>query len=131
MAQNSTKSVKPGRGPGKPFEKGVSGNPGGRPRLPEELRDRIRGLSEKAVNVLEQSLDSPEPRVALMAAQILLDRGYGKPSQQTDLTLTTAPAPDEEPVTTLQLAREIVFALHLGMLEAKAQEAAQADPLDN
>ena len=71
------------------FQKGRSGNPGGRPKLPEELRDRIRALSDDAVTVLEQALRDDDVRVRLVAAQTLLDRGYGRPPQATDVTLTT------------------------------------------
>jgi len=71
------------------FEKGRSGNPAGRPELAEELRDRIRALSTDAVSVLEQALHDEDVRVRLVAAQKLLDRGYGRPAQATDVTLTT------------------------------------------
>ena len=71
------------------FQKGRSGNPGGRPKLPEELRDRIRALSDDAVTVLEQALRDDDVRVRLVAAQTLLDHGYGRPAQATDVTLTT------------------------------------------
>jgi hypothetical protein len=71
------------------FQKGRSGNPGGRPKLPEELRDRIRALSDDAVTVLEHALRDEDVRVRLVAAQTLLDRGYGRPAQAKDVTLTT------------------------------------------
>ena len=71
------------------WQKGQSGNPGGRPKTPEYLKDRIRSLSDKAVDALEQALASDDDRVKIQAAQILLDRGYGKSAQQADVTVTT------------------------------------------
>lgn len=46
MAQNSESSP---RGPGVPFLPGQSGNPGGRPKLPEEVRAMRQGALEQVV----------------------------------------------------------------------------------
>ncbi len=67
------------------FQPGQSGNPGGRKPIPEELKNRLRNLSEKAVDALEQALDSKDDRVRIHAATVLLDRAYGKPAQQHDV----------------------------------------------
>ena len=37
--------------------------------------------SAKAMTVLAEMLDDPDPRVRIRAAEVLLDRGYGKPKQ--------------------------------------------------
>jgi hypothetical protein len=68
-----------------PFLAGQSGNPGGRKPIPEELKNRLRNLSEKAVDALEQALDSKDNRVRIQAATVLLDRAYGKPAQQHEV----------------------------------------------
>jgi hypothetical protein len=67
------------------FKRGQSGNPGGRKPIPEELKNRLRSLSEKAVDALEQALDSKDDRVRIQAATVLLDRAYGKPPQQHEV----------------------------------------------
>jgi Family of unknown function (DUF5681) len=72
---------------GTKWVKGQSGNPGGRPKLPEELKTRIQTLGERAVDALEKALDNEDPRVVVMAAKELLDRGYVKPAQVVDATL--------------------------------------------
>jgi hypothetical protein len=72
------------------FLPGQSANPGGRPSGVKELRELTRQYTHEAVDVLVKHLNDPDPRVALFAANSLLDRGYGKPSpaaeeDQTDL----------------------------------------------
>lgn len=74
------------------FKPGQSGNPGGRTAIPEELKVRLLNLSTKAVDTLEQALCSPDGRVQITAAMALLDRTYGKPAQQSDVTMTTIDA---------------------------------------
>ncbi len=128
MAQNSAKSVKPRRGPGKPFEKGVSGNPGGRPKVVSRVRELARSHTEAAINVLAENLTDVDPRVRNIAAGMLLDRAWGKATTPIEVDLPVEE--DAEPVSTLQLAREIAFALHLGMLEVAKNEAAAAAAAD-
>lgn len=62
------------------FLKGVSGNPGGRPAMPEELKAAARGLSMRALEVLEEALSDDDPRVRIVAANSILERAYGKPA---------------------------------------------------
>jgi hypothetical protein len=62
------------------FVKGVSGNPGGRTPLPEELKLAARGMSVKALNVLQDALNDEDPRVRIVAANSILERAYGKPA---------------------------------------------------
>lgn len=66
-----------------PFEKGVSGNPGGRPRQDNRVRDLAQAQTENAiaglVSVLEDKGAPAASRVS--AAVALLDRGWGKPVQ--------------------------------------------------
>jgi hypothetical protein len=83
-AQNSNNTQKRKRG--NPWPKGVSGNPGGRPVLPKELKIMCQGKAADAMRVaLEILNDADQPAAArLKAADIILDRGYGTPTQTID-----------------------------------------------
>ena len=70
------------------FQKGESGNPGGRPKLPADIREAFKAKAPQALEVLTRCLQSGDDRVAMMAAQAILDRGYGKPTQSIDANLT-------------------------------------------
>jgi hypothetical protein len=70
------------------FQPGHSGNPGGRPKMPAELREAMQCMADDAADVLRQCLTSDDERVRLAAAQQVFDRGYGKPNQSVDLKAT-------------------------------------------
>jgi len=68
---------------GKPFQKGQSGNPGGRPKeiaeVKELAREHMPAAIEALVSIMNNTKASDAARVS--AANALLDRGYGKPPQ--------------------------------------------------
>lgn len=67
----------------------VQGNrSGGRPRLPAELKADFRAAAPRALEVLVDILndDDAAARDRIRAAEIILDRGYGKPVQAVDLS---------------------------------------------
>ncbi len=68
---------------GRPFKKGQSGNPGGRPKAIAEVRDLAREQTEKSVQALVSIRDSTRapPAARVAAANSLLDRGWGRPAQ--------------------------------------------------
>jgi hypothetical protein len=87
MAENSGETAKRKCG-GRPFPGGMSGNPGGRPKVIAEVRDLARQHTRKAIGTLVkvmQSGESDSARVA--AANALLDRGFGKPRTDQPVTL--------------------------------------------
>jgi hypothetical protein len=85
----------------KPFKKGQSGNPKGRPKkLPELdklLADVLGEVGEvSGITAAEQILRALRAKAAkgdIRAAEVLLDRGYGKAKQHTDITLNQIPTP--------------------------------------
>jgi Family of unknown function (DUF5681) len=68
---------------GKPFQKGQSGNPGGRPKAVAEIKDLARKHTDEALETLAAIMRNPKASAAarVSAANALLDRGYGKPPQ--------------------------------------------------
>ena len=69
------------------FQKGQSGNPGGRKPIPADLKEAMRGLADTATKVLQKAMaeslikGQPSTRTGIMAALAVHDRGYGKPQQ--------------------------------------------------
>ena len=61
------------------WTKGVSGNPGGRPRIASDIREALEAATPRAVQVLVGLLDSADERIALRAAEVLLNRTLGPP----------------------------------------------------
>ena len=76
-------SEKKRRGPGRPFEKGKSGNPRGRPKQTQEQKDAlqmIRDLAPEAAEKLRDILhdEKTKPADALRAIEMIFDRAFGK-----------------------------------------------------
>ena len=62
------------------FPKGQSGNPGGRPRDEQKVAELARSYTREAIEMLVELMRSGnDERVRGTAAQVLLDRGWGKP----------------------------------------------------
>lgn len=95
------------------WRKGVSGNPGGRPKILGEVRELARQHTETALSTLIEVAKNPHSPAAarVSAAQALLDRGWGKPSQ---------PVGGADDLPPIRSERELTEA----ELEAIAREAA-------
>lgn len=80
--------------------KGVSGNPGGRPKIDKEIRELAQSYSIQAIETLAGIMNNEQydPRVRGFAADKILDRAVGKPAQaiQHSGTIDTAKASTEE-----------------------------------
>ncbi len=61
------------------FQPGQSGNPLGYPKIPPDVKARLKGLNMKAVQAIEDALDGDDPKLRLAAAQEVLNRNLGKP----------------------------------------------------
>lgn len=74
------------------FEKGISGNPGGRPKEVAEVRELARKYTDEAVETLVsimQDVKSPA-NARIAAATALLDRGYGRAGQSLSIAADAA-----------------------------------------
>lgn len=81
-AANSKKTA-----PGRPWKKGQSGNPHGRPKKVRELLERARASVPKAIEYAERLLDDEEAdeRLRLDAAKFLASYGLGGPPKSTSI----------------------------------------------
>jgi hypothetical protein len=75
-----------------PFVKGQPGGPG-RPRrdvaiVLYDIKNAARGYGEEALMTLVKHMRSEESRASITAAVALIERGYGKPEQKTDVEHT-------------------------------------------
>lgn len=68
------------------FQKGQSGNPGGRPKIAHEVAALARSHAPAAIRELARIMtESKDDRLRIVAAVALLDRGCGKPMRQDEV----------------------------------------------
>lgn len=65
------------------WKKGISGNPGGRPKEIAEVRMLAQEHTKEAIETLVKIMRNTKATAAarVAASNAILDRGYGKPSQ--------------------------------------------------
>lgn len=79
------------------FQKGQSGNPGGRPKECAEVKALAQQHSLEAIHrLVELMRQSEDKKLAKAAADSLLDRGLGKPAQAVELSGAVAQMTHEE-----------------------------------
>ena len=84
----------------KPFKKGQSGNPNGRPKkLPEldKLLADVLGEEKDGITAGEAILKALRAKASkgdVRAAEVLLDRAYGKAKQTMDVSVSKKNLPD-------------------------------------
>ena len=93
IAATTAKPRKKKGGAGRPFKKGVSGNPKGRPKVPEETKQAFRDASKEACEVLVRIMNDPAAKDSdrIKASEVILDRGWGRPSQAVEVDMTNTP----------------------------------------
>jgi hypothetical protein len=77
----------PGKNPGKPFKPGVSGNPGGKPKVIIEVVQAARERTVEAIKTLTKIMLDPKATgsARVSAAVAILERGWGKPAATISL----------------------------------------------
>ncbi len=121
MAAKSTKTGKTTkarkRGPGRPFQKGKSGNPSGRPKRDPDLALRAKEMTSKIMDKLEAIVDLDIGKVSepkwlgpiLKACEIVLAYGHGKPVANVHVTRENLAAlSDDELMAGLPEAIELI-----------------------
>ncbi len=111
------------RGKGKPFTKGRSGNPGGRPKLPAELRERAQAVTGDMLDVLVALARDPAQSgaVRVSAANSVLDRGHGRPT-------VTVHMPERHSLADYTTAE--LMAIAFGSPEGQALLGARSDTIN-
>jgi len=68
-----------GKNQGHRWTKGKSGNPTGRPKLPDDFKEAVRECSKECVERLRFWASSGNPSASVAAAKVLLAYAYGNP----------------------------------------------------
>lgn len=73
------------------FVKGKSGNPGGRPKVPEPFKELVQSKSVPALERIIEIMENPasKPGDVFMCAKLILEYAYGKPKESMSLTHNT------------------------------------------
>ena len=66
------------------FQKGQSGNPGGRRKIPDDIKEAFEAHLPEAIAVLGRALKGKDERLRLMAAVHIAERVLGKPQQNVN-----------------------------------------------
>jgi hypothetical protein len=85
MTAGSSKKAAPGR----PFQKGQSGNPSGRAKIPEDVKEAARAHTEEAIRTLAEIMgdSAAQPGARVRAAESLLNRAWGSPESTTTVNV--------------------------------------------
>lgn len=75
------------------FVKGQSGNISGRASIPDDIKQAFKEASKDACEVLCKIVndDNAKDSDRIRAAEVILDRGFGKPVQAVDLDAKNIP----------------------------------------
>lgn len=85
----------------KPFKKGQSGNPKGRPPMPDLKAALAKVLADEkdgytALEATLMAIRAKAVRGDVRAAEMLLDRSYGKAAQSLDISFDLSSLTDEQ-----------------------------------
>lgn len=120
MAENSDGTARR-RGVGRPFQSGVSPNPGGRPKALGDVRELARANTVRAIETLVRALDASDDRVRIAAANMLLDRGWGRPSSEAERLACEKAEANSVSERLRGLSREELFVI-AGVVPAEARD---------
>ena len=121
---------------GRPFKPGQSGNPGGRPKGLTEFRIAARAHSDEALRRLVGLMRgrNPDPLASarLRAIREILDRAWGKPSQELYVQGAMAAVDvtnDSTPADRMEIARRLAYLLAETAQARSGEEEATPQPV--
>ncbi len=86
------------RAPRTAWRPGQSGNPRGRPKLDRHVRDLARRYTEEAIEALANIMrdESESATARTRAAEVILDRGWGRPAPYEEAPSPGPKTPGDE-----------------------------------
>lgn len=93
------------------FQKGVSGNPNGKARIPDDIRAMLKAAAPQALKLLIDTVNNEgcKQDLRLKAADSLLDRVYGKATQPIEADMTGSVLPPAVSALTLEELRALIL----------------------
>ena len=69
------------------FKPGQSGNPSGRPKIPEQVKEMFKAATPTAADMLIKTINDLEakPELRIECAKYVIDRVYGKATQPMEI----------------------------------------------
>jgi hypothetical protein len=111
------------------WQPGQSGNPGGRKEMSPEVREALYAATLPAMKRLVELVGSDDERVALLAAQALLDRAFGKAAQSVDKTVTVTTVQQQHLSILMELqAQRDLAAKAVAEIEGHTDKVEEYDP---
>lgn len=101
----------------RPWKPGQSGNPNGRPKVPEDVKAALKKNTLRAVQRLVELMESQDERVAILACNSILDRSLGKAQAAVDVD-GEEDAPKAMNLTAEQALRIVEQGLRNGVADA-------------
>ena len=86
------------------FAPGHSGNSGGRPRIPDDIKAMLKDLVPDSVRALHAAINGDDARLAVQAASVVLDRVYGRPHQSASIETNAQSGPEAHLQALIQMA---------------------------
>ena len=116
------------------WRKGVSGNPGGRPKSLGGYREWLAGTREQRQKALLELLESRDEKVRLEAIKHADAYDYGRPMQAVEVSTPDGPLQVQHqvvvaPPTPEELAARVRLMINAGIIQAPALPATTIDAL--